>query len=309
MVMKLRSKRNAGIECSIKRSHTKKNIPRWGTVRNYGYRALDVTKRNFHLLKLHPGSFKEAISCTLEEHSIVSEPGYDALSYTWQPIFQKRFIRVGDETGVYQLRIGRNLWAALFHLRNLENSRLLWVDAVCIDQNNIQERGHQVALMRHVYSKATNVTIWLGPEPVLEKPLKSNGKRTKHPAGSLISHDSSELFAKGRKCTEDGPFLSAIFESKWFTRAWILQEVVLARNILVRYGPTQFPWAKLIEATEVSKLSHSAVETIESMHLMRDAHSRNYTPSIEEVVYANRHADCHDERDRFYSVLSLKSEA
>lgn len=87
-------------------------------------------------------------------------PPYKALSYVWGS-------PVGDVPiccGVQELLITENCVAALRKIRHRMKSRMLWVDAICINQQSLDERNHQVALMGDIYSKASEVIIWLGEE-------------------------------------------------------------------------------------------------------------------------------------------------
>lgn len=79
------------------------------------------------------------------------EPGvsYEALSYTWEPVLPRDFIEVDK----HHLIIGANLSAALHELRYINRPRRLWVDAICISQEDVSERGHQVSLIREFYRK------------------------------------------------------------------------------------------------------------------------------------------------------------
>jgi Heterokaryon incompatibility protein (HET) len=97
------------------------------------------------LLKICPESQSSDIECTLVHVSLDVIPRYNALSYTW-----------GDPALIYHvscdgkdLRVTKNLRDTLFRLRQFDEN-LLWIDAVCIDQSNIQERNQQVLLMRQI---------------------------------------------------------------------------------------------------------------------------------------------------------------
>ncbi|KAK8113375.1 hypothetical protein PG984_013901 [Apiospora sp. TS-2023a] len=96
--------------------------------------------------------------CSITTHRLRDDLSYKALSYTW-----------GDEQPTLPITLNHtpllcrpNLWAALHTLRLPDAPRQIWVDAICINQNDTAERGHQVGLMRTIYSKARVVTVWLG---------------------------------------------------------------------------------------------------------------------------------------------------
>jgi hypothetical protein len=125
---------------------------------------------------LHPGDFASPIQISLAEVRSQEEHDYEALSYTWAT-------EDGDCKRTSQIRCdGTRIWVtkncelALRYLRKENSNRVLWVDAICINQRDNEERGHQVGMMRNVYSKATEVLVWLGesskemttPDPVAQ---------------------------------------------------------------------------------------------------------------------------------------------
>ena len=88
---------------------------------------------------------------------------YVALSYCWGDAGTTREIIVNG----YSIRVTVNLEAALRQLRDsncIKQGLKLWVDAICIDQNNLEERGQQVGRMRDIYASAWHVVIWLGAD-------------------------------------------------------------------------------------------------------------------------------------------------
>jgi hypothetical protein len=126
--------------------------------------------RCIRILELQPGERSEAFQGRLIISSIDEEVHYDALSYMWgdaSPI--DRIIVEGAAVPV-----ARNLASALEYLRDQQGSakRRIWIDAICINQNDDFERGHQVALMRSVYSKADCVRLWIN-EPDVEEESKA----------------------------------------------------------------------------------------------------------------------------------------
>lgn len=105
-------------------------------------------QNSIRLLSLQPGPLKEAIRITLEEISIEKVHDFEALSYVWDlqtpdcPVF----------CGEKQLLITKNCFDALQRLRFEDDLRLLWIDAICINQTCMREREQQVQLMGDVYS-------------------------------------------------------------------------------------------------------------------------------------------------------------
>ncbi len=110
----------------------------------YGEKIAAEGRDDIRLLKLWSRWKGEIIQCTLEIHSLQRLPRYEALSYTWDHSGSKKVIKVHDTT----FAVSRNLFSALKRLRYKTQSRMLWVDAICINQNDLDERSHQVERMR-----------------------------------------------------------------------------------------------------------------------------------------------------------------
>lgn len=124
------------------------------------YRALHA-QDEIRLLDLHPGIDGDPIRCTVRHVRLCQKPEYAAVSYVW-----------GDPEDVIQIicndslvMVTRNIYAFLDSFRDENDCYSIWVDAVCIDQSNIQERNSQVQLMNQIYSQASAVISWLGEAP------------------------------------------------------------------------------------------------------------------------------------------------
>lgn len=127
---------------------------------SFQYDPLDLETRSFRLLRLHRGRDKEEIECDIVEAFLDQDDTvpFEALSYVWGSLDMPRSIRLNRK----HLNVTTNLEIALQNLRVEHEDRILWVDAVCIDQNNVPERGHQVIQMGSIYSLAERVIFWLG---------------------------------------------------------------------------------------------------------------------------------------------------
>jgi hypothetical protein len=121
----------------------------------------ELTHRDeIRVLELQPGRSPQPLSCKLRHVRLGQNHEYEALSYEWG---------TPDNTGKVRcdsvdIDVRSNLIKALEVLRYEKNARLLWVDALCIDQNDAEECSKQVPLMRKIYSKAQTVLVWLGTE-------------------------------------------------------------------------------------------------------------------------------------------------
>jgi hypothetical protein len=124
------------------------------------YQTLQTSPQQFRLVSIQPGPFSSPINCTLHYASLKDSPPFEALSYVWGdaqdtlPIFLDGHV----------FNVTTNLESALRHLRWEDTARTFWIDAICINQHDAQERGHQVVFMGEFYKAAERTTVWLGDE-------------------------------------------------------------------------------------------------------------------------------------------------
>ena len=101
------------------------------------------------------------VEIQLEEYSLQQAPPYKALSYTWGANERPEQITVGKDSC---LNVTKNLLAFLVHLRT-ERPVLFWTDAICINQDDVQERGSQMRLMKQIFQQAKIFFVWLYEPP------------------------------------------------------------------------------------------------------------------------------------------------
>jgi hypothetical protein len=180
------------------------------------------------LLYLQPGSSGDKVKCTIKHASLSDQPQYEALSYMWGPHDCLQTILVND----FNINVRENMWLALQHLRLNAKTRVLWVDAICINQQNIHERNHQVTQMGKIYNQAKAVIVWLGsPDSASELAFEVLScaewiEFIKPPM------DLAKIVAGTRKLT---CFFSVLTRDYW-TRLWIIQEFLMAKDFPLRCG-------------------------------------------------------------------------
>ena len=150
--------------------------------------------------------------------------------------------------------INANLASALRHLRMTTSARNLWVDALCIDQQNLQERGEQLSQMDKIYQSADTVQIWLGPA--------ADGSDDAMPLAEsiwqykfLFGCDPMEIFKHGDMNARIHVLnrlekLTILLSRPWFTRRWVVQELALARKAVVHCGGRTVDWAMIAYTVE-----------------------------------------------------------
>jgi hypothetical protein len=111
-------------------------------------------------MKIKPSQDRTStVECCFKVVTLASAPSYEALSYRWGKR-DNRYLRCSGKT----LSIRRNLEDVLKRLRNTHTQRVIWTNAICINQENPKEKEGQLKLMREIYSKAARVLIWLGED-------------------------------------------------------------------------------------------------------------------------------------------------
>ncbi|KAE9373150.1 hypothetical protein N431DRAFT_482267 [Stipitochalara longipes BDJ] len=150
----------------------------------YIYEPLSKHPDEMRLLTLMPLSSSDGLEIEISHVPFSSLPAYEALSYVWGSPDRIHRVAVKTSSGTVHeytgrsispeidlpvpliqptyLSISQNLLVALKYLRLPEEPRLLWIDAICINQDNVPERGEQVKKMGSIYSKARRVILWLG---------------------------------------------------------------------------------------------------------------------------------------------------
>ncbi|KAL1619551.1 hypothetical protein SLS56_010045 [Neofusicoccum ribis] len=131
------------------------------------YRSLE-SERHIRLLQIHHGAgprwkgwTRRGPSFSLVHYSLDDAPPYEAVSYAWGHTARFEKLPMSDGNN---LRITKSVFEAIPYLVDRSETGLLWLDQICIDQDDLEERGHQVALMRDVYRGASRTLIWLGLE-------------------------------------------------------------------------------------------------------------------------------------------------
>jgi len=196
----------------------------------YGYSLLKPGE--IRILKLHPGQKEDPICCTIG-HVQYAKASYDALSYEWG----KEDDTTGGKillNGLPHLRpMRRNLEFALRELRSEIKALWLWVDAICINQQDHDERGQQVGIMSHIYKNAQRVIAWLGPE-------RDNSDTA---MDLLANHDFLNMAHNRLLIDFQMDTIMDLLDRSYWTRVWVIQELHLATNYLVRCGSKAVPGA------------------------------------------------------------------
>lgn len=223
---------------------------------SYQHKPLDDSSREIRLVNLQPGLEPDPIHVTLSHALLDGNVAYDALSYAWGD--PNITLPITIDGLPFQVTV--NLESGLRHLRLPTEPRTIWIDAICIHQTNLEERGHQVRRMGSVYANARNVLVWLGPatdDSDLAMEIIDRGiwdrivrvERLEEPRVPFL-----EEFGSVRRLKA----ITKFFARAWWRRGWIIQEVrergKPRENVLVHCGHLQKPWKDIVSA--MSSLSN-----------------------------------------------------
>lgn len=251
------------------------------------YRVLDPPGKAIRILTLLPGEFLDDVYLSIAHEELQDEKRtpYESLSYTWGPEDQareklyiwQRTSGNGSDVNVLQfLYVRTNLMTALRHLRLSNTTRVLWIDAICIDQQNLGEKGREVARMGQIYNKAEQVLVWLGQEDesipmaletierlsagIVMSPHHRNFHTIPGSEAEVVQYRPEESMLTPQHWIS----LSKLIKRPWFQRLWIRQEVQLASKVLVRCGYSEIIWK------DVEKVAVFIEHAVPKVHISMD---------------------------------------
>jgi len=212
------------------------------------YEPLRATNNEIRLLKLFPSSEPSSqVRCELKTVSLNDNHSYFALSYCWGDTRDQEVILLDDSNKL----VTKNLYNALISMRDTEVARLWWIDALCINQDDIEERSLQVLRMTAIYRTAFRVVAWIGPQnpgqPTLDQFLQSQ-------KGIL----QRQLQKKPRRRIEtdahsipDIAQLHDLLSREYWRRIWIVQEVSVATEVWFVCGNSWVTWDHLCDIIDL----------------------------------------------------------
>lgn len=268
------------------------------------------------------------IQCELHVAALSAKPVYDALSYRWGDPESKRCIQVNQK----QTLVTANLHMALLRLRRKGEKRTIWIDQLCIDQDNKVEKAVQVRLMGEIYSNCTQCLIWMDEiadsfpqsdaESILEMLSWVADRRLPVPT-CLTSVSAFQGPIKALRSI-------SVDQHPWWERIWTIQEAILPPRKTIHWGPLELPWDTLTRCATVwfgsesdaplnelndfvQLLSNANSEIIEGIQAMEwlfcnvrwidSAKHEREEPIITAVKWRRRKAT--DLRDKVFGLLGL----
>ncbi|CZR66833.1 uncharacterized protein PAC_16734 [Phialocephala subalpina] len=314
----------------------------------YQYTPLPPDRSEIRLVRLQPGLPGSDVQIEILHAQLSTNPDYEALSYAWgypdptETIYVRKAShklgRLFNPSKPQKTRkrhkrsstlgIAENLFAALQHLRCPAEPRTLWIDAICINQGDMDERSSEVVEMGSIYNNAREVIVWLGPS----SPNSDLALQTLKLIGEGNTYDPDEMTNKTKPGSwpntlgnntevlishkESWFAVKDILTREWFSRLWVFQEIVLARKATLVVGEKSLDWKittsglewiwmksavldELIEYLDFGNLLTNPVGPIIRRGCKATANGLSHT------LNHTRKLVCSDPRDRLYAIRSL----
>lgn len=275
----------------------------------YEYDTLGT--RGFRILRLLRAEQSDhVLKCRLEVVGLSDRPptSYYALSYVWGSLAPSVDIEIGNKT----IKITETLSRCLKRLRLTDGDVILWVDQICINQQDPDERSTQVQIMGDIYRNAVSVIAWLGDDPDGNSPILKQLLDDIHLDQN--GEPDLECFVRNHLPERESPkwrALDALLRLPYFTRVWVMQEVILGRKVSFRWSEVEFDLTRLRglvdaahRAGEREFYGDNPIGTFGlhcAMSLTDPPESRSFESIMNYV--AHRHAT--DPRDRIYAILGF----
>ncbi|KAH7073312.1 heterokaryon incompatibility protein-domain-containing protein [Paraphoma chrysanthemicola] len=269
----------------------------WNDV-SHKYRRLSYELgQEIRLVILHPGEAEDRLICTIIHVNLLDEPRYEAVSYTWKD-------HTGDAsfTGNLYCRgkaipITANCEAALRQFRKRDAPRYLWIDAICIDQKNEEEKSHQVQAMSKIYSMASQVLAFIG--------LGDPQQRTSfHRVIKHLQGEPQPFIFHGRGAGDSD--LKVFLQMPYWSRVWVTQEIALARRVTVVLGDISIHWMSQ-EVDAMLELCREEGQALPGVLAWKPEVVRGEQDLL-EALHRSRTCAATDPRDKNFALLGIAQE-
>ena len=272
----------------------------------YKWFTLDFSLNQIRILHVHgANNYDDPIEACLKVESLDTETlWYSALSYCWGTGLATRLMKINSVS----IPITDNLESALKRIRSMTGQVRIWVDAICINQFENDEKTFQVGMMRRIYSRANSVYVYLGEQSAesLSKPPFS-----RHEEQRIIEELNSQKPLSKR--AEHETVLRDIIDRPWFSRTWVIQESSVNSHVTCIYGSLKLDLDRLIERIDVlgsepkatsyvglvADHAHPAIFTLRLIHELRmnwgTRDMPNFLSRLDNIV---RHANAPTEDTR-----------
>jgi hypothetical protein len=271
----------------------------------FTHSPLDLSQPTIRVLRVLGGPKKSTLECTIEH--VPLDGRHTCLSYTWGAPDSGNQILINGKT----FKVRKNLHNFLLQARQDGIQDMLWIDAVCIDQQNVAERNHQVQQMALIYQQAKRVLVWLGRgreeadivlgiTQLLAKHAETRDEDAYDYFRSCISKANSNFWKHAAK----------LDSAPYFKRLWIVQEVHHSKKAILIHGKTWCDWdyylwlPKAASRWRRGRSFNTQVPRFFLAYALQRIDNQERA-ELRELIQYFRDFGCADPRDRVYALLSM----
>lgn len=302
--------------------------PRRLKLPEYQYRRLKDGEIRLIILR-KPKWFTGIINASIV-HQLIDDPSldYEAVSYRWGSSKRTDEILIDG----CRFSVTKSAYDLLMARRSLWRDRVIWIDAICIHQDDDEEKGAQVQLMYDIYRRASRVVVYIGQD----WRARYTAPLTYELVAAQVQYQGSDAeFANWTEAKLASPrwlVLIELFTNEYFNRAWIVQEIAAAQKVEIFYGGLYIPWEvfhmvlafcarpqhrHLLATTEkmdmrlASGFQSAALDNITWLYLMRPQSGvvKIHEWDLESLLFATAAFRATDPRDKIFAVLGLVTDA
>ncbi|KAF4459090.1 HET-domain-containing [Fusarium albosuccineum] len=226
---------------------------------------------------------------------------YEALSYCWGKRDQTKTLLLNGEP----FQVTSDLHDALEQFSLPDSSRMLWIDAICINQYDAEEKSLQVQRMQEIYRNAERVLVWVGQ-------AFDHTEQAFQQVQSLLS--CADVDGQSEIWNNEGEWitcLNKIIARPYWSRAWTVQEVVLARTALLCCGPHTIPFFEFAQfllhkmTRERIRVNYALSSYLRQVFQIREASYEDPPMGLFGLAYKLRYRQCTVSHDKLYAFLGL----
>lgn len=277
----------------------------------FTHQPLDLDTASVRLVEVLPLGPDGEVKCKIRP-AMLHTSIFTCVSYVWGPHNETHWITIDDKP----FEVRKNLWSFLNVVSTLRSKTLegtdlldvheldtercfqsLWIDALCIDQENVLERNHQVQQMGQIYSNAEHVISWIGTDLDIVSLFQFAWRHTRY-----------RWWSKKQQISEHMDSIKKLHKNVYWTRAWITQELILARAVHVLANDVAIPLTVLHDVGETLKVVHERDFQWDLWQPMVHVQHGSTRPTLIENLWRFRGKRCSDLRDAAYSLLSISSD-
>ena len=239
---------------------------------------------------------------------------YTALSYTWGKALPKELQKTIIVNG-HRLCVRDNLFGFLEAQRESARLDYLWIDAICINQNDLAEKSHQVALMSKIFKSAKKVYVWLGKGhteiDAACKTLSMNSyrPRLRMTSWGLVRNTETNIHhhtPEDQLVLEKG--MRAILQLPYWSRIWVVQEILLAQKVALLYGQHDVEWSAFKSEYDRLEVDHRGRDDLASPEPLFRTNYGYGERSLRDLVWRFCQRECENPLDHVYALIGMATD-